>query len=86
MAEAFSRTSWLASSLKGIVLVIAISPCVHEMESGSQFFTEILTDEPKRSGDLKLNESDLQVVSQKVFAVPALLLQAVNSREAMARI
>jgi hypothetical protein len=52
MAEVFSRTSWLANSLKGTVLVMAIPPCVHEIESGSQFFTDMLTDEPKRSGDL----------------------------------
>lgn len=85
MAEAFNRTSWLARSLKGTVRLIAISPCVHEMESGSQFFTEMLTDEAKRSGDLKLKESERQVVSQNVLAVlPLLLLHEANKAEARA--
>ena len=52
------------------------------MESGLQSFTEMLTVDSKRSLPLKLNESEWQVVSQNVFAVLALLLQAVKERAA----
>ena len=54
--------------------LVSIRPCVQAIESGLQFLTDMLTDDPNRSSDLKLKESDLQVVSQKVWPVLLLLL------------
>lgn len=84
MADVCKRISWFTRSEIGTTLLTAMAPCVHETESGSQFLTEILTDEPNLSGDLKRNESDLQVVSQKVVPVVALLEQDVSKTKAMA--
>ena len=56
--------------------------CVMLTESGLQSFIPIASVASNLSVPLKINESDLQVVSQKVEAVPLLLHETKKAAEA----
>ncbi len=63
-------------------LAVLNPPCVHLTESGAQSFTEMTTEETKLALFSNLNESDLQVVSQNVFAADPLLLHETKIADA----